>query len=96
MKPLLERIARALCAHAGNPENTQFEGRPMWESYLPEARAVLEAIREPDDMMKEAGAEIIKNALDGQGEEAQESDAANVWRYMINAAGGGCRDGTNG
>lgn len=43
-KPALERIARALCRQAGNPENTKFEGRPMWEQYLPEARAVVEAL----------------------------------------------------
>lgn len=86
MKPALERAARALCTQAGNPENTQFEGRPMWQSYLPEARAVLEAIREPDERMKEAGAEIVKFAVDGQGEEAREQDAANVWRFMIAAA----------
>lgn len=49
-KPARELAARALCRVAGNPENTKFEGRPMWESYLPEADAVLEAIgwREPD------------------------------------------------
>ena len=40
----LEAAARALCRHAGNPENTAFEGRPMWMSYLPEARAALEAV----------------------------------------------------
>jgi hypothetical protein len=35
---------------ARNPEDSTFEGRPMWESYLPEADAVLEAIgwMEPD------------------------------------------------
>jgi len=34
MKPALERAARALCRHEGHPENIQFEGRPMWESYM--------------------------------------------------------------
>lgn len=43
-KPPLERIARALCRNAGNPENITYHGRPMWESYLPEARAVVEAL----------------------------------------------------
>jgi hypothetical protein len=27
----------------GHPENIAFEGRPMWESYLPQVDAVLEA-----------------------------------------------------
>ncbi len=41
-KPARERAARALCRFNGVPENTQFEGRPMWESFLPEVDAVLE------------------------------------------------------
>lgn len=43
-KPPLELAARALCRFHGVPEGAQFEGRPMWESYIPEARAVLEAV----------------------------------------------------
>lgn len=40
----IERAARALCRFHNLPENTKFEGRPMWESYLPEVKAVLAAI----------------------------------------------------
>ena len=29
-----ERAARALCRRDGHPENTKFEGKPMWQSYL--------------------------------------------------------------
>lgn len=43
-KPARELAARALCRHDGHPENAKFEGRPMWESYLPAADAVLKAI----------------------------------------------------
>lgn len=39
-----EKAARALCRHHGHPENTKLNGRPMWMSYLAEAKAVLEAI----------------------------------------------------
>lgn len=39
-----ELAARALCRFDGHPEDIQFEGRPMWESYLPQADAVLKAI----------------------------------------------------
>jgi len=42
-----ERAARALCSSKGLPENTKFEGRPMWESYLPQVDAVLEAALGP-------------------------------------------------
>lgn len=39
----IEAAARALCRFAGNPENTRFEGQPMWQSYIPEATAAIEA-----------------------------------------------------
>ena len=42
-----ERAARALCRMHGVGEDTQFEGRPMWESYLPQVDAVLEAALGP-------------------------------------------------
>lgn len=43
-RPARELAARALCRHDGHPEDTKFEGKPMWESYLPAAYAVLAAI----------------------------------------------------
>lgn len=42
-KPPRERAARALCRFNSVPEDTMFERRPMWESFLPEVDAVLEA-----------------------------------------------------
>ena len=39
-----ELAARALCAKTGHPENATFEGRPMWQSFLPEVDAVLGAV----------------------------------------------------
>ncbi|MBC3941123.1 hypothetical protein [Sphingomonas albertensis] len=39
----IEAAARALCRLNNIPDNTQFEGRPMWMSYLPEAKAAVEA-----------------------------------------------------
>ncbi|CAM3518683.1 hypothetical protein G6L26_007535 [Agrobacterium radiobacter] len=42
-QPPRERAARALCRLSDVPENTKFDGRPMWESFLPEVDAVLEA-----------------------------------------------------
>ena len=78
IEPALERAARALCRHAGNPENTQFEGKPMWQSYLGEATAVLAAIREPDTEMISAAA--AKAAEIGAG------DFVGIYRAMIDAA----------
>lgn len=42
-QPPRERAARALCRFNEVPEDTMFERRPMWESFLPEVDAVLEA-----------------------------------------------------
>lgn len=42
-----EIAARALCRKAGNSENTLFEGKPMWMSYLDTVDIVLGAIGEP-------------------------------------------------
>lgn len=51
-----EIAARALCRFNGLPEDTQFEGKPMWMSYLDEVDAVLSAVginldrpQEPED-----------------------------------------------
>jgi hypothetical protein len=44
-----ELAARALCSLAGHPENTKFEGKPMWQSYLPEVDTVLKAALAPEE-----------------------------------------------
>lgn len=53
-KSPLERAARALCELAGNPPGATMGGKPLWMDYLPEVRAVVEAIREPSEDMKSA------------------------------------------
>lgn len=47
-----EKAARALCRLSGVPENTQFEGRPMWQSFLPEVDAVLAAALPADEFAR--------------------------------------------
>ena len=39
----IERVARALCKSQRLPENTRYEGRPMWESFIPQAVVALDA-----------------------------------------------------
>lgn len=48
----LEKAARALCRFHGLPEDTMFEGKPMWQSYLDEATTVLRAALSPDDFAR--------------------------------------------
>lgn len=52
MKPPREHAARALCRLHDIPEDTRFEGGPMWRSYLPEVDAVLEAALESGEWAK--------------------------------------------
>ncbi|MBB4407113.1 hypothetical protein GGE29_002755 [Agrobacterium tumefaciens] len=49
-RPPRERAARALCRLSDVPENTKFNDRPMWESFLPEVDAVLEAALGADEL----------------------------------------------
>ena len=55
-----ERAARALCRFNNVPDNTQFEGRPMWESFLPEVDAVLEAALGSDEIDRVKRDEVAK------------------------------------
>ncbi|GAA0317885.1 hypothetical protein GCM10009087_30330 [Sphingomonas oligophenolica] len=41
----IERAARALCKFDGHAENIRFEGGPMWQSYVPQVRALLVSVR---------------------------------------------------
>ena len=59
---------------------------PDWEQFLPQARVVLQAVREPSEEMTQAGAEIVRNVHAEESEVAFASDAANTWRFMIDAA----------
>ena len=69
---LIEHAARALCAHEGLPENTIREGRPLWMSFIQEARAVVAAMRKPTAEMLAAGrTEIVKVEEEGYRQSAR-------------------------
>ncbi|WP_176590716.1 hypothetical protein [Sphingobium sp. EM0848] len=81
VKSPLERAARALCSLEGNPENATFEGRPMWQSYLPQACAVLLAVRDPGAEVSAAGGEQIST----EGFKIGAQIAGWTWDRMIGA-----------
>lgn len=86
----LERAARALCALDGNPENAKMDGKPLWQDYLPEARAVIEAIREPSETMVDAWMDADLELPEGISHEAPSSvvdpyRARSDWIAMIDA-----------
>ena len=73
----LERAARALCEMAGNPPGATMDGKPLWQDYLPEVRAVLAAVRQPNDAMIDAGNDAsIPGELWG---------VEDVWQGMLDA-----------
>lgn len=92
MKAPLERAARALCNLDGHAANATVDGKPLWQRYLPEARAVLLAIREPSRVMVDAASETVMH-YPAIGDPAlrealikERSVFVEAWNDMINAA----------
>ena len=79
---LMERAARALCRHEGHPENIKFEGRKMWESYVPAVRVVIQAIRKPSLDMSRAGEKLL---ADHRMHSVSHTDMADSWAVMVDA-----------
>lgn len=59
-QPPRERAARALARFNDVPENTKFDGRPMWESFLPEVDVVLEAVLGAEELERLKRDEVKK------------------------------------
>lgn len=84
MNPI-EKAARALCAVHGDNPDARAGGAARWVYYVPHVAAVTKALHEPSPAMKDAGSEIIRHVGDEESKEGHRSDAANVWRFMIDA-----------
>ena len=52
VKPPLELAARALCQLRGLPEDTRFNGAPMWHSTASEALTVLSAALSKEELRR--------------------------------------------
>lgn len=57
----------------------------MKTACLPQVTAVIDALHEPDLAMQEAGSEIIHHVGCEESESGFQNDAANVWRFMVDA-----------
>ncbi len=80
---LIERAAQAL-AVALHGETGAQALPPTERSQLRKAiHAVLATLRDPDEDMVQAGAEIVRNVGKDETSEAHLSDAANTWRFMM-------------
>ena len=73
---MIERVARKMCAIDGHPQDTRYEGKPMWASYADEARTIIMTMREPTEAMEQAWA----------GNSPGGSNAKLDWHAMIEAA----------
>lgn len=79
----IEKAARALCQLQGENGDDITSGSPRWTHYRAQVLLVVDALREPSQAMKEAGSEIIRHDGSEESSMGHESDAANVWRFMI-------------
>ncbi|MET0363219.1 MAG: hypothetical protein ABW169_01075 [Sphingobium sp.] len=83
----IERAAQAM--HASAQPEWQWDEpdcEPLRKIYRDAARAMIASLREPTDAMRQAGAEIVSAVNPAENQEAFESDAANIWRFMIEVA----------
>lgn len=82
---LIDRVSRAMVAQQGNGDTWDALDAVQHNQVRSNLRTILKALRDPDQRMTEAGAEIVRNVGPSESHEAYMSDAANTWRYMIDA-----------
>ena len=83
---MLDHAARAIAKVRSGGDDYDALDDELKADLKHEARTMLLALRDPSDEVKQAGAEIIRNVRQGESAEAFQSDAANTWRFMIDAA----------
>lgn len=83
--PLI-RAARALALAQSGVDDFDALDAGLQAMLVENVRAVLLAVREPTEHMTSAGTEIVQNVHAEESDIAFRSDAANVWRFMIDAA----------
>lgn len=87
---MIDRIAKVLCADAGEIGNMPTTYHPtvdfVWQHYRVAARAVLEAMRDPTDAMVDAGDDQDGSGAEYSGYSTIPASAAAHYRAMIDAA----------
>lgn len=83
---MIERVARAICQagdSACDPSDVAYLGGgkdgPLWQAYVPEAKAAIEAMREPTEAMAFTGGNVVVD-------EDMSIVGKDVWQAMIDAA----------
>lgn len=99
MSEMIERVARAICQSAFDRgvydrvtcgdalglSQRQVTVDDMWQLHRAEARAAIEAMREPTDAMCEAGA-IYYHDNYQEGRAKEQTTAQPIWEAMVDAA----------
>jgi hypothetical protein len=82
MNEMIERVARAI-ADAIDGEADKFTHSPQnWELWVPQARAAVEAMREPTERMAYSGSWAVGPG----GHAAKKAELAKAYTAMIDAA----------
>lgn len=83
----IERAAQAMHASA-QPEWpwTDPDCEPLRKIYRDAARAMIRSLHEPTEAMRIAGAEVVSRVSPQESDTAYRQDAADTWRFMIDAA----------
>jgi hypothetical protein len=85
---IIERAARALCIADDREPDRMTDIGPRWVFYAQTAKAVLSALREPDEGMQIAGQDSAENVMRiayGEPDISHEGVAA-IWQAMIDQA----------
>lgn len=82
---MLDNAARALANVRSGVDDYDALDDDLKADLKAEARAMSLGLRDPTDEVSSAGAEIIRNVRQGESDVAFQSDAANTWRFMIDA-----------
>lgn len=77
MNPMVERVARVICAQWGERDKAFIDKR--WHLQIPVAQAVIAAMREPTEAMLDAGDIEIRGSHNNV-------CGLSVWQLMIDAA----------
>ena len=82
---LIDRAAHALATFQLGRDDWDKLDKVQHEQFKEGLRRALNTLRDPDEHMTEAGMEIIRNVRPGESETAHLNDAANTWRFMVDA-----------
>jgi len=83
----IERAAKAM--HSSAQPEWQWDDpdcAPLRKIYRDAARAMLQALHDPSEEMRMAGAEVVSRVSPQESDDAYQQDAADTWRFMIDAA----------